>query len=64
MFSSLDHASKFKGFLSSKDLNMNFSIEKDGCLPFYMLSFFVKVGNLQLMFIEERSTLGFNQLYT
>ena len=38
---------------------MNFSIEKDGCLPFQMLTFFVKEGNLQLMFMEKRSSVEF-----
>ena len=36
LFSSPDHADKFKEYLSSKHPNINFSIEKekDGCLPF------------------------------
>ena len=36
MFSSTDHADKFRGYLSSKHSNIKFSIEKeeDGCLPF------------------------------
>ena len=36
LLSSLDHAGKFKEYLSSKHPNINFSIEKekDGCLPF------------------------------
>ena len=35
LFSSLDHANKFKEYLSSEHTNINFSIEKDedGCLP-------------------------------
>ena len=35
LFSSPDHADKFKEYLSSKHPNINFSIEKekDGCLP-------------------------------
>ena len=36
LFSSPDHADKFKEYLSSKHHNINVSIEKekDGCLPF------------------------------
>ena len=36
LFSSPDHADKFKEYLSSKHSNINFSVEKekDDCLPF------------------------------
>ena len=42
MFSSPDHADKFKEYLSSKHPNINFSIEKekDGCLPFVDVNIF------------------------
>ena len=42
LFSSLDHADKFKEYLSSKHPNTNFSIEKekDGCLPFLDVNIF------------------------
>ena len=37
LFSSLDHADKFREYLSSKHSNIKFSTEKeeDGCLPFF-----------------------------
>ena len=37
LFFSLDHADKFKEYLSSKHSNIHFSVEKekDGCLPFF-----------------------------
>ena len=42
LFSSPDHADKFKEYLSSKHLNINFSIEKekDSCLPFLDVNIF------------------------
>ena len=42
MFSSPDHADKFKEYLSSKHPNIKFSIEKeeDGCLPFLDVNIF------------------------
>ena len=42
LFSSPDHADKFKEYLSSKHPNINFSIEKekDGCLPFLDVKIF------------------------
>ena len=42
LFSSLDHANKFKGHLSTKHPNINVSIEneKDGCLPFLDVNIF------------------------
>ena len=42
LFSSPDHADKFKEYLSSKHSNINFSIEKekDGCLPFLDVKIF------------------------
>ena len=44
LFSSPDHADKFKEYLSSKHHNINFSIEeeKDGCLPFSDVNISVK----------------------
>ena len=44
LFSSPDHADKFKEYLSSKHPNINFSIEKnkDGCLPFLDVKIFHK----------------------
>ena len=46
LFSSPDHADKFKENLSSKHPNINFSIEKekDGCLPFLDVNIFRKNG--------------------
>ena len=40
--SSPDHVDKFKEYLSSKHLNITFSIEKekDGCLPFLDVNIF------------------------
>ena len=42
LFSSPDHADKFKEYLSSKHPNINFSIEKeeDSCLPFLNVNIF------------------------
>ena len=42
LFSSPDHADKFKEYLSSKHPNINFSIEKekDSCLPFLDVNIF------------------------
>ena len=42
LFSSPDHAGKFRKYLSSKHSNINFSIqkEKDGCLPFLDVNIF------------------------
>ena len=34
LFSSPDHADKFKKYLSSIERKIIFSLEKDGCLPF------------------------------
>ena len=61
LFSSPDHADKFREYLSSNHPNIKFSLEKekDGCLPFYMLTFFVKIINLQLSSIEKRPSVGF-----
>ena len=44
LFSSTDHADKFKEYLSSKHPNINFSIEKekDGCLPFSDVNIFLE----------------------
>ena len=44
LFSSPDHADKFKEYLSSKHPNTNFSIEKekDGCLPFLDVNIFLE----------------------
>ena len=41
-FHSLDHADKFKEYLSSKHSNINLSIakEKDDCLPFLGINIF------------------------
>ena len=59
LFSSPDHADKFREYLSSKHPNIKFSIEKeeDGRLPF--LTFFMKMINLQLMSIEKIPSVGF-----
>ena len=42
LFSSPDHANKFREYLSSKHPNIKFSIEKDqdGCLPFLDINLF------------------------
>ena len=44
MFSSPDHADKFKEYLSSKHPNTKFSIEKeeDGCLPYLDINIFLR----------------------
>ena len=61
LFSSPDHANKFKECLSSKHPNMNFSIEKEkgDCLLFLDVNIFVKSRNLQLTSIEKRPLVGF-----
>ena len=50
LFSSPDHADKFREYLSSKHPNIKFSKEKeeDGPLPFLGISIFVKMVNLNL----------------
>ena len=60
LFSCPDHADKFREYLSSKHPNINFSVEKekDGCLLFQMLTFFMKTRNLQLS-TEKRLLVGF-----
>ena len=47
MFSSPDHADKFKEYLSSKHPNTKFSIEKekDGCLPYLDINIFFCENN-------------------
>ena len=42
IFSSFDHADRFKEYFSSKHRNINFSIEKkkDGCITFLDVSFY------------------------
>ena len=42
LFSSLDHAEKFKWYLSSKHTNINFLLEKenDGCYVFFRHQYF------------------------
>ena len=61
LFSSPDHADKFKEYLSSKHPNINFSIEKetDSCLPFLDVNIFRETRNLQLTSIEKRPSVGF-----
>ena len=56
LFSSPDHADKFREYLSSKHSNIKSSTEKeeDGCLPFL-----VKTIYLQPMSIETRPSSGF-----
>ena len=46
LLSSLDHAEKFKTYLSSKHANINFSLEKeiDGCLSFSDINAFREKG--------------------
>lgn len=46
LLSSLDHAEKFKTYLSSKHANINFSLEKeiDGCLSFSDINVFREKG--------------------
>ena len=61
LFSSPDHADKFKGYLSSKHPNISFSIEKekDDCLLFLDVNIFCKTRNLQQRSIEQRPPDGF-----
>ena len=61
LFSVPDLVYKFKEYLSSKHHNKNFSVEKekDGCLPFLDVTFFVKRRNFQLPSIEKRPSVGF-----
>ena len=60
LFSSPNHADKFKEYLPSKHSNINFSIEKEkhGCLPFLDVNIFLKTRNLQLTSIENKTFCG------
>ena len=58
LFTYLDHCSpiSFKNYLSSKSLNINFSLKKenDGHLFFFDINIFREKENLSLMFIGHR----------
>ena len=60
LFSSPDHADKFKEYLSSKHPNINFSIEKekDGCLPFLDLNIFRENEKFATDFYRKKTFSG------
>ena len=63
LFSPIDHADVFKEYLSSKHLNINFSLEKekDGCLPFLDVNIFRENGRFATNVYRKKK---FNGIYT
>ena len=59
MLMTFDHIDKFKEYLSSKHLNISRENEKDLCLPFLDVNFFVKTESLQLTSTENRHPIEF-----
>ena len=61
LFSSLDHAYKFKTCLSSKHQNINFSIEKekDGCLHSLDVNIFRKNEKFETKACRKKSSVWF-----
>ena len=61
LFSSLNHADKFKEHLSSKHSNINFSIdkEKDGSLPFLDVNFFRENEKFAINVYRKKTFSGF-----
>ena len=61
LFSSPDHADKFREYLSSKHPNIKFSIEKeeDGRLPFLGINIFRENDKFATKSIEKRPSAGF-----
>ena len=59
LFSSYDHANKFKENFLSKHPNINFSIEKEKANLFQMLTFFVKTRHWELMPLAKRPSVGY-----
>ena len=57
LFSSPDHADKFKGYLSTKHLNIIFSIEKKkyGCLPFLDVNIFHKNEKCAINVLKKKT---------
>ena len=67
LFSSLDHADKFKEYLCSKHPNINFSIEKekDGCLPFLDVDIFRENEKFATnVYRKKRSIYQLQKFYT
>ena len=62
LFYSPDHPDKFKEYLSSKHLNINFSIEKetDGCLPLLDVNIFCENENFATNVYKKT----FSRVYT
>ena len=63
LFSSPDHADKFKEYLSSKHSNIKFSIEKeeDGCLPFLDVNIFRENDQFATNVYRKKT---FSEVYT
>ena len=63
LFSSPDHADKFKECLSSKHPNINFSIEKekDSCLPFLDVNIFRENETFATNVYKKKT---FSEVYT
>ena len=60
MFSSLDHAKKFKEYLSSKHPNINFSLatENDGHLSFLDINIFREKGKFVTNIYQKKAFSG------
>ena len=60
LFSSLDHAEKFKKYLSSKHSNINFSLgkENDGRLPFLDINIFGEKGKFVTNVYRKKTFSG------
>ena len=59
LFSSRNHADKFQQYLSSTHANINFSIEKEECLPFSDINIFCENEKFATKSIEKRPSVGF-----
>ena len=58
LFSSPDHADKFKEYLSSKNPNISFFKEKDGCLPFLFVQIFRENENFATKVYRKKTFSG------
>ena len=60
LLSSLDHAEKFKTYLSSQHANINFSLEKeiDGCLSFLDINVFREKGKFATSVYRRKTFSG------
>ena len=61
LFSSPDHADKFRKYLPSRHPNINFSIEKEkcGCLPFLDVNIFCENKKFATNIYRKRLSMGF-----